>query len=127
MAAPTDLTWAQLNGVITDNNGSPLTFITSTEPDAEGFSVIGVDLSALVGYPITSMQNKGVIKALARLLEIARAAQEKLNEGKPAGEKLAALPAPTVGPTINGYAPVTRSLASRHELSTTTSIVGAIA
>lgn len=119
MPALTDLTWQQLNDIFEN----PL---IAQVAGGESTTNLMLNLTILSPEFITTDQT-GVVKALAKLLEIARKAQEKLNEGKPAGEKLAAFPAPTVGATINGYAPVTRSLASRHELSTTTSIVGAIA
>lgn len=127
MAAPTDLSWQHLNGALLDAHGSPLNFVFIGEPDAEGFSEVKIDLSSLTGYPITNGQSKGVIKALSRLLEAARNAQEKLNEGKPAGERLAAFPPPTTGATANGTVPITRSIASRAVLSSVTQIDGATA
>lgn len=127
MPAPTDLSWGQLNGVIPNNDGTFLTFVTFTEPDAEGVSNVSINLSVLTGYSITSSQSKGVIKALTRLLEAARLAQEKLNEGKPVGERLAAFPAPTIGNQTNGQVPFERRIVSRVELASATSIIGATA
>lgn len=119
MAAPTDLTWQQLNDIFE--------YPLIAQVDAgESTTNLMLNLSILSPEFVATNQ-AGVIKALAKLLEIARKAQEKLNEGKPAGEKLAAFPAPTIGGQANGYVPVTRAIASRADLSSVTSIVGATA
>jgi hypothetical protein len=125
MAPRTDLTWAELNTIEKSNfiqyggDGS-----TSMRPDA-----IFIDVSELTGIfgEELGLGQVGVVKALARLLEVARKAQEKSNEGKPTGERMAAFPAPAIGTPTGGFVPVTRSIASRYELSSATSIVATTA
>jgi hypothetical protein len=119
MAAPTDLTWQQLNDVF----GYP---IVAQIPAGESTTNLMLNLTILSPEFLTTDQG-GVVKALMKLLELARKAQEKLNEGKPSGEKLAAFPAPTIGNQASGQVPIERRIASRIELSSATSIVGVTA
>lgn len=125
MAAPTDLTWQQLN----DAFGQ--TIIAQLRPNEEGESVenvLAIKIPVLLNdQQINTSDSQGVIKALAKLIEIARIAQETLNTGKPAGERLVAFPAPVVGGASNGSVPITRSIASRAVLSSVTQIDGATA
>lgn len=126
MPAPTDLTWAQLARAtdtvfIQQMNFSPDP--TAPNPDLRFI----IDIGELTGKSVRDINDGGVVLVLSRLLDIARKAQEKLNEGKLAGERLVAFPTPTTGAAANGFVPVTRSIASRADLGSVTSIIGATA
>lgn len=123
MAPVTDLTWQQLAVASNGNwfgqfNISP---ITEGPQDLRWF----LDIGAVLGETqLKDLNSPGVIKALTRLLDAARIAQEKANEGKVAGERLTAFPAPTTGAPANGAVPITRTIAARALLSSATQIVG---
>ena len=125
MAAITDLTWQQLADALGTMGANPISI--SGTPNA---SVITLSISTLVTGTYKSdgteqpIGETGVIRALTKLLDAARIAQEAVNTGKVAGEKLSAFPAPTFGTLANGYAPITRTLTARAVLSSATQIVG---
>lgn len=125
MPAKTDLSWGELNTIVGENIAFffPRTDTSSTVATERLY----LDMTALTGESVSDITQQGVIKGLSKLLDIARKAQEKANEGRPAGERLAAFPTPTAGNTANGFVPITRSISARHELASATNIVGTTA
>ena len=123
MPATTDLSWTDykeafeqlgmLDVLILDAYGNPTKF--------DVFAVIGNEYKVTDGSPATS----GIVKFLSKCLEAGKHAQDKANTGKATGEKLAAFPAPTLGGATGTLVPVSRSLVTRHDLTSTGKIVGA--
>lgn len=127
MPAPTDLTWQQFGQAFGEVFGTPITNATLTTTP-EGRNQIIFEVGDLAPFrEFFSNQNIGVIKALARSMAAARVAQERLNENKPAGERLTAFPAPTTGTPAAGQVPIDYRLTARAVLSSATDIKGATA
>lgn len=123
MAVITDLTWQQLS----DN--LPAGTI-ELQPAAAGPPAvpaqIKINVSKLVNSSIDAMTAQQVVKSLAVLLTAGFNAQTAANQGQVAGERLAAFPPVGVGGIAGGYVPMTRSVTSRHELSSAVNIIGAV-
>ena len=127
MPAPTDLTWAQFGQALGEIFGTPITNATMTITP-EGKNQVIFEVGDLAPFrEFFNNPNVGVIKASARVLAGGRIAQERLNENKPAGERLTAFPAPTTGAPAAGQVPLTYSLTARAKLSSATEIIGTTA
>lgn len=96
----------------------------------EAFQSLGNKLNVGVdgyGNPIFSHSSEtpvGVVEFLNRLLEGCRAAQERINQGRPANEKLTSFPAVVAGAPIGGFIVVSRSVVCKYELESVTKITG---
>lgn len=131
MPAPTDLTWQQLQDAFA--NAHPgvdveclqLQPVDSNNPN--GAKTLSLNITAITNMTVQDFSDAGVVKSLIMLLELARAAQEKLNEGKLAGERLAAFPAATLGAQANGFVPISRTISARYELASAVRIVAVTA
>ena len=120
MAAVTDLSWEQLKTAA----------VAAGKPDS-AIAVVGgkvvIDVGAINGDAVAVLGNAGVVKFCAKLLDICAKAQATANEGQPGGERLAAFASPSVGNSTGGFVPVSRAVATRHELSSATTILGTVA
>lgn len=125
MPAVTDLTWGDLNQGLKKLVGEDGNFVSIITPDAT-FSnrKLAIFIDDLIPGAEADLSKVGVIKLLTMLLDAARLQQETLNQGKVAGERLTAFPAPTFGNLSNGFAPITRTITARAVLSSATQIVG---
>ena len=89
--------------------------------------VLSINLTTLLGSGADAMIDVGVVKALSILLDAAYKAQVLANVGQPIGERLAAFLPPATGAISAGFAPTTRSLVTRAEISTAVNIIGQVA
>lgn len=127
MAAITDLTWTQLNVALKELTGT-----SSADPNLITTDAYGIPTSinitkvvgGITGSPADPSSVTGVIKFLNRLHDACRMAQESVNQGKAAGEKLSAFGAPTSATPKGNLVPITRTIVSQADLSTATKIVG---
>lgn len=127
MPAPTDLTWRQFGDALGEILGSQIQNVLM-ETDATGANRLIFTVSDLA--PFKEYFNRpdiGVVKAISRQIAAGRIAQEKLNEGKPAGERLTAFPVPTTGAPALGQVPLTYTVTARAVLSSVTEIKGTTA
>lgn len=122
MAAITDLTYDQLNAALGVDNA-----IYVGEDPLGNIGVL-ISVSLINGEVANTLSEKGTIKLLTRLMAACRKAQETLNEGQAAGEKLDAFPeAVSSGVVVDGYVQQTSAIKSRIAVATATEIVGPIA
>lgn len=121
MPAVTDLTWAQLNEafkVVLGTNTDTITVDSYGTPTE-------ININGIVGsYPALGSDKAGVLKFLTRLYDACLVAQDTANTGKAVGEKLTAFRAATSTAPVGTFVPVTRTIAARHDLSSSTKIVG---
>lgn len=126
MPAVTDLTWTQLNTALKQQLN-----ITSDLIVVDSYGVPkSIDIAKIVdGFSYDPNQTEftdqqGVIKFLNRLHDACRIAQEKVNQGKAVGEKLTAFGAATATTPRGNLVPLTRTITSQADLSTSVKIVG---
>lgn len=125
MPAPTDLTWAQLDATRGDA-GVRFLYVTGAGPDDTNTRLM-IDVSSIIGKNITNLNQENVVNFAVKFLEICRKAQEELNTGKLAGERLTAFPVPTTSTPTVGQVPIDYKLTARAVLSSATDIKGATA
>lgn len=127
MAAITDLTWIQLlSGLDELGLGHLLdTSRANSLSDEVGIYHLRIDLKRIPNWQGKTLQDEGVIWFVSKLLDACRRAQETANINQAAGERLNAFPNPNTGGVTNNFAPVTRSVIARHDLSSSQNIIGA--
>lgn len=121
MAAITDLNWAQVNEALKQLVGTNVDIIAL---DSYGVPT-NLLISSVVGsYPEVDGGKGGVVKFLARLHDACVMAQEAANTGKVAGEQLKAFQPAIAGTAVGTFAPISRTLKARHDLSSSTKVIG---
>lgn len=102
MPAIDDLTWEQLNTAL---GGTGKIAVT-------GGNVV-ITPGTINGEVVDTLDKKGVIEFLSKLMEAAVRAQSTVNQNAPTGERLAAFANPQYGAVANGFVAVTQALSVR--------------
>lgn len=91
---------------------------------ANGPEELVVRLRDLVGGEVLTLQSEGVVKAVARLLEICLDAQTDLNSTRQAGDKLRSFRLAGSGTPAGGFVPITYTFTAQYQLTSTPEITG---
>ena len=120
MAAITDLTFDQLEAQTPE--GTDVFFVGE---DTNGDIGVLISLTALTGDPVEDLTSEGVVKVVAKLLEVCRKAQAAVNTNQTFGEQLAAFPpASTSGEISDGALEIVEQIRSKIIVASATQIVG---
>lgn len=115
--AVTDLTWSQINDALKQvlkTNADLVTVDSNGNPTS-------VNIGAITGG---SSNNFSVIKFMNVIHDAGIIAQASANTGKPAGERLNSFSNPVNAAPVNNFVQTTRTIVSRVDLRSATSIVG---
>jgi len=123
MPAVTDITYSQLNNALRDQLGlhsDPITFNANGMPES-------IDIMLIIESMPLDMSNNatgGVVKLMTRLFDACRQAQNTINDGQPAGERLNTFAAPTAQALVGNLIPIVRTMTTRADFSSADKVVG---
>lgn len=123
MPAVTDITYQQLNNALREQLGLHSDLIAF---DANGMPE-SIDIMLIIeSLPLDISNNAtgGVIKLMTRLFDGCRQAQNTINEGQSAGERLNTFAAPTAQALAGNLIPIVRTMTTRADFSSADKVVG---